>query len=78
MIDPLLEKFVELMRDAHEYRKSPHSDNPNRCERCREYVWINTPLKLCNKCQDQLKENYPEVYEQARLENMRLYDESRK
>jgi hypothetical protein len=33
---------------------------------------------LCDLCQEQLKENFPEVYEQARLENMKLFDEMEK
>ncbi|HNX03516.1 MAG TPA: hypothetical protein PLE33_08690 [Candidatus Cloacimonas sp.] len=67
-------EWVQFLRDAHEYKKHPHSDNPDKCIRCYEYKWIPYSLKLCDLCQEQLKESYPEVYEQSRLENIRRYD----
>lgn len=67
-------KWVQLLKEAHEYKKHPHTDNPDKCLRCYEYKWIPYPLKLCNECRETLKENFPETYEQSKLKNMELYD----
>lgn len=70
--------LMPLLKEAHEYKKHPHEDNPDKCIRCYEYKFIRYALKLCDKCQDELRINFPEKYEESRLENMRLFDEQLK
>ena len=49
-----------------------------KCARCYEYKNIKYSVPLCDACAEFLKENFPEIYEEARLENIKLYDEKYK
>ena len=69
------DELIEILKKAHDFRKIPHPElGWDKCIRCYEHKKIPYPLKLCDLCQEQLKENFPEVYEKSRLENIRLYD----
>lgn len=46
------------------------------CDRCRNYYKKFNPMNLCSECLDQLKEGWPEVYEELKIENMRRWDEN--
>jgi hypothetical protein len=46
------------------------------CVRCREYDWL-THNGLCGRCVETLRSNYPDTYEEARQENIKLYDEGK-
>ena len=75
IIENTFDQFIELLKEAHEFRKHSHPElGFDKCLRCYEYKKIPYSLKICDLCQEQLKESFSEDYERARLENMRLYD----
>ncbi len=68
-----LDEWVRLLKEAHEIHKHPFS-GADKCIRCYEYKKIPYLIKLCDTCMDILKTDYPEIYEETRQENIRLFD----
>lgn len=50
--------------------------NQLQCVRCREYDWLS-PNGLCGRCIEILRNDFPEIFEQAKQENMKLFDEGK-
>jgi hypothetical protein len=65
----------EKLKDVHISIQSCKTLGMDKCLRCWNWSYIPYPLKLCNRCVEVLRNDYPDDYEEAKKENMRLYDE---
>jgi hypothetical protein len=72
-----IQEFKKEANWLKELYKSRQLDGQLKCVRCWEYDWLS-PNGLCGRCIGLLRVNFPEMFEQARQENIKLFDEGRK